>query len=81
MGRTATMARVTISTSHTESLSGAKGNSSGSQRLQIFQVGGKRTNPLMATIERSSSSWSSEWAIGTAFFDLTSITDKVPSPL
>jgi len=76
MGRTVAMAHVTISTLHTETPSVEKRNPSGPHQARE-----RGTNPLMATIERSSSSWSSEWATGTAFFDLTSMTDKVPSPL
>ncbi len=41
----------------------------------------KTANPLIETIESNSSSWSSECAIGSVFLDLTSMTDKVPSPL
>ena len=35
----------------------------------------------MATTDKSSSSWSSDWATGSIFLDLTSITESVPSPL
>jgi hypothetical protein len=38
-------------------------------------------NPLNGTIDSSSSSWSSECANGSGFFERTSMTDRVPSPL
>lgn len=37
--------------------------------------------PRIGTMERSSSSWSSECAIGVSRFARTSITERVPSPL
>ena len=41
----------------------------------------KATDPLMATADKSSSSWSSDCANGAVLLDLTSRTDNVPSPL
>lgn len=53
--------------------------------LREFETGGvsrkKHTDPLTATADKSSSSWSSDWANGEVLLDLTSRTDNVPSPL
>jgi hypothetical protein len=41
----------------------------------------KISNLLMATIDKSSSSWSSDCAMGIDFLERISITESVPSPL